>query len=162
MIFSFFETVWTVITVTFWACLGIIALILLSGLQKALSRGSSTAQVPSAFSPVSAKSIAVARKWWDLDDPDAPFKWAREAGYPRGVSHPGQSPLSFGGGRPYNGEDGPLGFTTGDTALVGAYLDAGYRISSESHAWVIEATDGLEWELDQKTPGKWVCYQREW
>lgn len=197
-IFSFFETVWLVIEVSFWVSLGLLVLILLAALRKALPRrrprarrkaqgskgstggfgggfsgppvtlrtqgpsASAPAASSSAFNLTSAKAIAAVRKWWDSGDVDAPFKWGRAIGYPRGASHPGQSPLSFGGGRPYNGDDGPLGFTTRDTALVGAYLSAGYRISSESHSWVIEATDGFEWELDHDVPGKWICYQREW
>jgi hypothetical protein len=169
-IIAFFETVWLVIEVSFWVSLACLGLILVAALRKALRPRRAPAPAPraapaapsSAFSPTSAKSIAAARRWWYSEDVEAPFKWGRDIGYPRGKSHPGQSPLSFGGGRPYNGEDGPLGFTTRDTDLVGAYLAAGYRFESESHAWVIEATDGFEWELDHDVPGKWVCYQREW
>jgi hypothetical protein len=151
-IIAFFETVWLVIEVSFWVSLACLGLILVAALRKALRPRRAPAPAPraapaapsSAFSPTSAKSIAAARRW--TGDPDCAFKWARDAGWPMVAKGAGLSPLSFGGGRAYNGEDGPLGFTTRDATLVKTYLDVCARAGLDVGGLTIEATNGEEWD----------------
>jgi hypothetical protein len=118
------------------------------------ARQSSTAS-STAFSATSPGSLAAARRW--QRHPNCAFKWAADAGWPRGTRHPGQSPLSFGGGRAYNGEDGPLGFTTRDARLVNTYLDAAVAAGIDAGGVTIEATDGSEWDWWHGA-SDWGCY----
>ena len=92
----------------------------------------------------------------DTDDPDAPFKWGRRCGIVR--NHHEVSvwvdlhPLSVGGGSAYDGSNGPLGFTTRDADLIDSFIRAARAQGEDVGGWVIEATDGVEW---QRSDGAW-------
>jgi hypothetical protein len=91
----------------------------------------------------------------DVEDPDAPFKWARRCGItrdPRAFSRVRLHPLSVGGGQPYDGKNGPAGFTTRDTEMIDSFIRAAAAQGKDVAGWVIESIDGAEW---QRCDGSW-------
>jgi len=146
---SIISAIDTALTVGFWLGLAALALALLSALRRAL-RGPTWAPVPTpappGFNPRSSRARSAAHKWADSDHPDAAFKWARAAGWPMGARTRGLDPLSCGGGRAYDGENGPLGFTTRDAELLDAYFAAANSIGAECGGYVVVATNGEEWD----------------
>ena len=162
-ILSIIDTIDTVLTVGFWLSLAVIGLVLLRALRSVFSRpGRPRSRTPAAasqggfggapvssggaFNPRSPAAIRATRKWADSDHPDAAFKWARAAGWPMGPRTRGLDPLSCGGGRAYDGENGPLGFTTRDAELLDAYFAAANSIGADCGGWVVVATNGEEWD----------------
>jgi hypothetical protein len=91
----------------------------------------------------------------DCDDPDAPFKWAHRCGITRDHTKfvwVDLHPLSIGGGEPYDGENGPIGFTTRDGEMLDSFIRNARAQGEDVAGWIIEDNSGAEWE---RSGGRW-------
>lgn len=91
----------------------------------------------------------------NTDDPDAPFKWAQRCGVrrdPKVFAWVDLHPLSVGGGEPYDGVNGPYGFTTSDAELIDSFIRAARSQGEDVAGWIVESNDGDEW---QRCDGAW-------